>query len=244
MFIPRLPYQLEQIDDVVLFDDFEKGLDTTNGWNTVLSASVTAVAAAGVVALTDAATTANDEAYLFSRQALFQPGPGKNMCAETYLQYTEQNGALNNVAFGIMSGVATGALVTAGGGIRATGTFIGIYKKSGDVCWRAHAQNPAGASAAQDDLSTSPCGLSTYTRLGIEVMAQQGTYAEIAYRVDGVLLVSGTDPSRVIKHTLDLTSLSAAQLCVLMRSGTTATVAEAVNVDYLSANIKRGSVPQ
>ena len=108
------------------------------------------------------------------------------MCAETYLQYTEQNGTNNNVAFGIMSGVATGALVTGSAGIRATGTFIGIYKKAGDTAWRAHAQNPSGATPALDTLSASPCGLSTYQRLSIDVMVQQGNFAEIAYRVDGV----------------------------------------------------------
>ena len=70
-------------------------------------------------------------------------------------------------------------------------------------------------------------------------MAELGNTAEIAYRVDGVLLRDSTDSSRVIKHSLDLTSLAACSLCVLLRAGTTATNAESVLVDYVHANIVR-----
>jgi hypothetical protein len=239
MFIERLPFELRQADNVVFFDDFNYGLDTTNIWGTVLSASATATDAKGITTLTNGGTAANDEVYLYSKQALFTPGQNRNCYLEAYLQFAEQNVNQANVFFGIMSGVATGAFVTANGGLRTTGTAIGIYKKGGNTSWTAHAQNPSGATAALDDLSATPSGISNYTKLSIEIMAQLGNTAEIAYRVDGVLLRYASNPQQVIKHQLDLTSLAAAQLCVLLRAGTTATVAEAVNVDYAHGNVVR-----
>jgi hypothetical protein len=239
VLIERLPYELRQVDNVVFFDDFSRGLDATNAWAETKSAGATITAAKGVVTLTNAGTTANDEVYLASAQSLFTPGQNHNCYLEAYLQFGEENTNQANVFFGIMSGVATGALVTGNGGVRATGTAIGIYKKGGGTSWYAHSQNPAGVSAANDDLSTTPSGISTYTRLSIEIMAELGNTAEIAYRVDGVLLRYANNTQQVIKHQLDLTSLAAAQLAVLLRAGTTATNAEVLGVDYAHGNIVR-----
>jgi hypothetical protein len=239
VYTERLPYELRQVDNVVLFDDFVRGFDSTATWNTVLSASATVTDAAGLVTLTNAGTSANDEVYMYSRQALFTPGANHNCYLEAYLQFAEQNTNQANVFFGIMSNVASGAFVSGNGGLRTTGTVIGIYKKGGTTAWVAHAQNPAGVSTALDDLSTTTSGLSTYTKLGIEIMAQYGATAEIAYRVDNVLLRYNNNNQQVIKHQIDLTSLASAQLCVLVRAGTTATNAEVLNVDYVHGNIVR-----
>jgi hypothetical protein len=239
VFVERLPYTLREVDNVVLFDDFARGLDTTNAWATVLSAGATATAAGGVVTLTNASHNANDEAYLSSAQALFAPGANHSCYLTAYLQFTEQNTNQANVFFGLMSSVATGAFVTGNGGLRTTGAAIGIYKKGGTSAWVAHAQNPAGVSAPLDDLSTTPSGGSIYTKLEIEITAQLGNTAEIAYRVDNVLLRYNNNNQQVIKHQIDLTSLAAAQLCVLLRAGTTATSAEVLNVDYVAGNIVR-----
>jgi hypothetical protein len=243
--IERYPLQLRQRDNVVLFDDFEGGLDTTNKWNTVLSSGATATDSGGVVTLTNASHNTNDEVYLFGRQALFTPAPGKNSYYEFFIQYTEQNTNQVNLFCGIMNSVATGALVTADGGALTTGSAIGIFKKGGETFWRGHAHNANGSSSVQEDLSGSAAGLSTYTCLGIHVMAQQGSFAEISYTVDGALLRKQSDlsPGGVIKHILDLTSFSAAQLCVLLRAGTTATAAESVNVDYACGTIVRPNIP-
>jgi hypothetical protein len=240
MYVERMPYELRQIDNVVLVDDFVRGLDTTNTWNTVLSTSATAAAAAGIVTLTNAGTTANDEVYLFSRQALFTPGSNHNAYLTAYIQWTEQNTNQANVFFGIMSGVASGALVSGNGGMRTTGTCIGLHKVGGGTNWIAHAQNPSGSTSTLDDLSTTQAGNSaTYTKLEIEIMAQYGSTAEISYRVENVLLRYNNNNQQVIKHQLDLTSLAAAELCVLLRAGTTATNAESLLIDYAAGNIVR-----
>ncbi|QJW98677.1 hypothetical protein [Frigoriglobus tundricola] len=255
MRIAQLPFELRQKRDVVLFDDFARGFDTTYCWGTVLSGSGTAAAAGGIVSLTDVSTTANDELYVYSRQALFQPGNQgavvQNLYMEATVQWVEANTNQLNLFFGIMSNVATGALVTANGGLRATGTAIGLRKQGGGTNWIAHAQNPSGVSSALDDLSATPAGNSTsYTTLGINVFVQGsltgaalGSWAEISYTVDGVLLRYNSNPQQVIKHQIDLTGLPNAQLCLLARTGTTATSAEVVNIDYLHANIVRAYQP-
>lgn len=255
MRIAQLPFELRQKRDIVLYDDWVRGFDSTNAWNTVLSGSNTATAAGGVLTLTDVSTTANDEMYVFSRQAMFQPGNQgtvvQNMYMEAFIQWQEANTNQLNLFFGIMSGVATGALVTGNGGVRATGTAIGLRKQGGGTNWIAHAQNPAGVSTALDDLSTTPAGNSAnYTTLGISVFVQGsapgaalGGFAEISYTVDGALLRYNNNTQQVIKHQIDLTSLASAQLCLLARAGTTATNAETVNIEYLHANIVRPYQP-
>jgi hypothetical protein len=239
MLIERLPFELRQVDNVVFFDDFSKGLDSTNAWAETKSSGAMIATAKGIATLTNAGTTANDEVYLASAQSLFTPGQNHNCYLECYLQFSEQNANQANVFFGLMSGVATGAFVTANGGLRTTGTAIGIYKKGGGTAWYAHAQNPNGVSSPNDDLSITPSGISTYTRLSIEIMAEMGNTAEIAYRVDGVLLRYANNTQQVIKHQLDLTALASAQLAILLRAGTTATSAEVLNVDYAHGNIVR-----
>jgi hypothetical protein len=254
--LSQFPYQLRQIRDLVFFDDFERGLDTTNAWGTTLSGSDT-IAAGGqsIVTFSDVSTTANDEMYLFTKLPLFQPGNQgsipQNMYLTAYLQWVEANTNQLNVFFGIMSSVASGALVTANGGVRTTGTAIGLHKLGGGTNWIAHAQNPSGVSTTLDDLSTTVAGNSTtYTALEIEIFTQGsttgaglGALAEISYRVDGTLLRYNNNNQQVIKHQLDLTSLAAAELCLLVRTGTTATSEETLSLDYIEANIVRANQP-
>ena len=51
MFIPRLPFQLQDIDDCVLFEptSTKNGYGIVACWNNVLTSSNTATAAGGVV---------------------------------------------------------------------------------------------------------------------------------------------------------------------------------------------------
>ena len=134
MIIERLPYELRQVDNVLLLrTSTARSTPRTSG---AMSSSSSCVrpshrVAAFVTLTTNARPTTS--ATSFSKQVLFQPRANKNCYLEAYLQYTEQNTSMANVAFGIMSGVATGAFQSAGAGIRTTGTFIGIYKKSGDT---------------------------------------------------------------------------------------------------------------
>ena len=258
MRLAQLPFELRQKRDVVLFDDFSRGFDTTNCWGTVLSGTspvATAIATNGVLALSDAPMAANDEMYVFSKQTLFQPGNQgtvvQNMYMEAYIQWVEANTNQLNLFFGIMSGVGTGALLTGSNGIRTTGTAIGLHKLSGGTNWIAHAQNPAGVSSAADDLSATPAGNSTsFTTLGINIFVQGsqtgaalGNWAEISYTVDGTLLRYSSNPQQPIKHQIDLTSLASASLCLLARTGGTASAEEVVSIDYLHGNIVRAYQP-
>src|SRR5262245_37842282 len=103
--------------------------------------SVAAVdGAGGLVALGTGATLAN-EAMLRSTQELFLVAMNRPLFGEARIQYAEAATNLANVSFGFGDAIGADWMPDAGGGPRASGNQVMLYKQSGGTVWRCQARN-------------------------------------------------------------------------------------------------------
>jgi len=232
-YLNRMPQVLREADNFSFVTDFIT-LDATNDFATTFSTTGTATIAGigGILSLLTAASApaTNDEAYLSNKLAAFKPQAKKPSYFEALAQFTEGSVNNANVAVGLASSISTGLLQAASGGIRASGAFIGFFKKGGENAWRFHSRN---GSTFNETLSLTPSGLAAYQRLDFQVLDGMGQVATIVPRIDGALMRDSVNPQLPVKHLLDLTSLPALFAVVAVKAG--AANAETLNVDYLAA---------
>lgn len=230
----RQPLELKQIEDFGFFSDFIESPDTTNKFTATLtdsgSAAITAGSNGGLVAIvpSDGTVADNDEAYLATKQSPFKPLAGQPIYAEALVQFTEANTNAANVFFGLMSSVGADSLVDNGGGPRASGTVVGIYKVDGGTVWRCVSRN---GSTVTDSISTTTAGGANAQRLQVEIIDVTGSQATVVFRVDGNILRDANN--QLIKHTLPLSGASACQLMAGAKNGSANN--ESFNVDYMGA---------
>jgi hypothetical protein len=231
----RKLYQVAQLEDYMpIFDDFVDGPDTTNKYAATLTNSGTAALVntggnGGVVALAASGVSpaANDQSYLATTNSFFLPLNGQPIIAEAWVQYTELNTNAANVFFGLASGVAANLLVTANGGMRTTGTILGLFKQGGTSVWQAIARN---GTSLQNTTSTQAAGLTTYQRLTVEVVDQVSLLCTVVFKVDGQILTDANE--NWIKYIVPYSGLTKCQLVLGVRNGTVVTGGgELVNMD-------------
>lgn len=231
--LARMPrVLLEAIDSYGFVDDFLWYI-SPHLWTSTLTDSGTCsitTGAGGIVALvpSDGTVADNDEAYMATTNAVFKPQQSKPCFHEFLVQFTEANTDDANIAVGLASSVAANLIVDDGAGMRTSGTVLAIYKVDGETVWRCVSRNGSSYTVSQ---STTTAGGSAYQRLSIEVVDVIGQVATIAFLVDGQYLKDSTYPTQIIKHTLDLTSLAAAQAFAGVKNGSANL--ETLNVDYV-----------
>lgn len=229
--ITRMPQELRQADNLVVFDDFDWYI-SPHRWTSVLTDSGTATIGVGTSALalacSDGTVADNDEAYVGTTNAVFKPQAGQPFYAEGYVQFTEANTDDANVAFGLASSVGANLIVDDGAGLRTSGGVIALYKVDGETVWRFVTRNGTAVTTSQ---STTTAGGSSYQRLSIEVLDVIGQVATIVPLVDGLHLRDATNPQQIIRHKLDLTSIAAMSLFAGAKNG--GSNMETLNVDYL-----------
>lgn len=186
-------------------------------------------AAGGILALvpSDGTVADNDEAYFATPNEVFLLAAGKPLYLEALIQFTESATNKANVAFGVANAVAANLLVDDGGGLRASGSVIAIYKVDGGTVWRCVSRN---GSTVNDTASTTTAGGSSYQALQVEVVDRDPTYCEVVYKVDAQYLRDAN--GYVIRHTLPFASATEMQGFLAVKNG--GTTLETLNCDYWS----------
>lgn len=221
------------------FDDFLFYTTVHGGWTTVASDSGTiAVAdgAGGVVQLnpSDGTVANNDETYLKRTAETFLMAAGKPIEAAAYLKFTEGNTDDANIWWGLKDAVAADTIVD-NGGMAASFSGFGFYKKDGETQWRII----ASLSTTQTDVLLSSANTLTglgytaggsYQKLELAFVPKNSTQADIMYYIDGVCVYKITD--------FVFTSATEMQAGFGIKNGADTTV-EALLVDWVYAYQKR-----
>lgn len=217
------------------FDDFLYYLTTLNGWTTVASNSGTIVgsdAAGGILVLnpSDGTVADNDETYLKRTQETFKFAANKPIYFGVYGKFTEGNTDDANVFYGMKDAIAADSIVD-NGGMAASFSGFGFYKKDGETQWRII----ASLGSTQTDVLLSSANTITkqgytaggsYQKLEVTVRPFSSTLAEICFFIDGVLVY------KIAEFTF--TSATEMQAGFGMKNGADTTV-ETLYVDWISA---------
>jgi len=175
----------------------------------------------GVCALSPGSTD-NDEIYMVSSTETVKFADGEVIVAEAYIQFTEQNTDDANVIFGLMSGVGADALIDGGGGPRASGDYVCLWKVDGGTVWRAGVQSNGTQTPTTDEDSDETAGGSSYQRLKIKVVCTSSTEAFAEFWVDTVNVA-----------TIHFTYASATEMQLMCGVKNGGGNAETLNVDYM-----------
>lgn len=229
MNISRFTSDLNDLDTFHYFNDFPNFTTATDGVSS-LAADIGATVAAGstrsgVAVLTTGATD-NNEAAVFTTNALFTLLANKPIYARGKLQYSEAATNAANVAFGFASSFGADLLVDNGGGVRTTGTSILIYKIDGGTVWRCSSRN---GSNVTDTVSTTTAGGSAQSDFEIEIGDWDGVSMQCTYKVDGAYLKDSNGIT--IKHTILISGATIASVGAYVKAGSGSS--EVLNVDVI-----------
>ncbi len=224
----HLPAGLERPWSFEMFNDFDWFV-TAHQWTSLAADSGTSVAVGttpgGVAVLTTGATD-NNEAALYTTNAVFLLAANKNTYGEFRAQYAEAATNAANVFLGYASSPGANLLVDDGAGPRTSGTIIGFYKVDGDTKWVCYTRSN---SVVYTNTSTNTAGGSAYQTFGIEIVELLGTTCTVVFKIDGQLL-RDSSTGQVIRHNILVASASAMALVAYVKAG--GATSEVLNVDY------------
>jgi hypothetical protein len=225
----RFTRPLWDTDTFFVFDDFQKTLVAGEWVATLTDLGTAAVgdATRGILTVTpaDATVADNDEAYVASAKQLFLFAAGRPLYGRCRLQFTETAAGIYNAFFGFVSGVGADTLVDNGGGMRASGCVLAIYKVDGETVWRAVARNGSTATVSQ---STKAAGGAAYQDLDIIAESPDQVNLTVTYKVDGEYLKDAN--GLVIRHSVPIASASIMSLAFGAKLGAI-TNNDTLNVD-------------
>ena len=214
------------------------GLDTTQ-WNTVEGDASASVAHTpghgGKVALTTGAVD-NAEAYLYTNE-VFLPVAGSAIEATVKLEFAEAATDDANVMVGFMDAIAANALQDNGAGPKATFDGAVLYTVDGGTNWVGLAsQDTTKVTKTTDTVA----GRSTAQTLRVLIDVKTLTEAEVSFFVDTTGSNNLTQMAEdgvsarvpLIKHTIDLTTLTEMAFVVGVKAG--GANSEVVTVDLVS----------
>lgn len=202
---PDYDYRMQRVG---VNDHFMDGYVDGGKWTKIVTGSGAAVANAdgpdGKVTLTTGGTL-NNECYLHTTKNNFLFAQNKPLEASCLLNWTDANVNTAAVAFGLMSAVATGAIVNGGNaGLVASYSGVSFFKQSGDSYWRAECSigttrtGPKNSSSSilldangtllNVPAQTPPNG--TQQELKIQITPRSATNARADFFINGVQVQS------------------------------------------------------
>lgn len=218
MNLARHTSPLYDLDTFNIMDDFGADqsdvtwIDTITDTGTVLMGDEDN----GVATLTpsDGTVADNDEVYLATANANFRLLANRELSFIARLQFVETAAGIYNVAAGFASSVAANLLVDDGGGLRASGAVIAIYKVDGESVWRCVSRNGTAVTVTQ---STKAAVGATWYQLKILIKDWDGVSQQVAFMVDGEYLKDSN--GLVIRHTVPLASAAQMQAFIGAKLG-------------------------
>jgi hypothetical protein len=216
--ITRFTSALWDADAFYIESDFDTdqldalGVDTITDTGTVLMGDE----ANGVVTLTpsDGTVADNDEAYFATPNENFLFAANRELYFRARVQFSEVVAGAANVAFGCANAVAGDLLIDDGGGLRASGSLLAIYKVDGSSVWRATARSN---SVVTITVSTEAAVAATWYDLEIICVDAGNGNHTVTYKVDGKFL-KDTNGS-VIRHVIPVASATEMQMFLGVKLG-------------------------
>lgn len=230
--IVRLPHELMQVDNFVVFNDFTTDQADTVFIDTVTDSGSVAIgdAVGGVATLlpSDGTVTNNDEAYFACPNEVFKLAAGKPLYGVAYLKFTEGNTDDANIAFMFQNAIGADSIIDDGAGLKVSGSTLGIYKVDGGLVWKCvTAVNGTSTVSTSSALSTS----SSYQKLEIIVNELSTTQFVATFKVDDNYLLDSTT-GLPIRHVGLYASATEMQIGVGIKNGADTTV-ESLLLDYV-----------
>jgi hypothetical protein len=231
MNLTRFTSTLWEMDTFNVFSDFGDDQSDLFWIDTITDSGSVAIGdeANGVATLTpsDGSVVDNDEVYFATANEVFLFATNRELCFRARLQFAETAAGVYNVAFGAANAVAADLLINDGGGLRASGSIVAIYKVDGESVWRVTARNSSTVTINQ---TTKAAVAATWYDLVIEVKDWDGVSMEVSYKVDGERLKDANTNS-VIVHRIPIASATEMQMFVGAKLGAS-TNNDATKIDF------------
>jgi hypothetical protein len=218
MNLNRFTAPLGDLDTVNWFDDFQLDQSDINYIDTVTDTG-TAVAGDsvnGVVVLTpsDGTVTNNDETYIAFPNETLKYGTNREIYLRAKLSFTEVTATIANVAFGAMNAVGANSIIDDGGGLKVSGSTLGIYKVDGGAVWRC-----VSACNGTSTVTASTAAATAATDYVLEIICKDwdGVSMQVLFKVDGDYLKDSS--GNVIRHTVLIASATEMQMFAGVKLG-------------------------
>lgn len=228
--INRYTRILQELDTVVVFDDFTGDQSDITAKDTVTDTGTAAVgdAANGVIVLTpsDGTVADNDEAYLATPNELFQFAAGRPIYGKFKFQYSAVVAADPNWAVGFQNAAGADSIVDDGAGVKVSGDTLAVEKRDGETAFRC---TSASSGASTSTLSNKTVAAATDYVVEIECKDFDGVSMEVNYKVDGQYLKDTN--GNIIKHTVAITGSELMNMFVGIKLGA-ATNNDTFSLDY------------
>ena len=237
MNVARFCQPLWELDTYYVWSDFltdqldADWVDTVTDSGTVLMGD--AVGGVAVLTPSDGTIADNDEAYLTCPNEVFKYAANKPIYGACSLQFTEGNTDDANIAFFFMNAAVANSIIDDGGGLKVSGSTLGIYKVDGETVWRC-VSSVNGVSNVT--VSTTTAGGSAYQKLEIIANERDSSTLTVSYKCDGDYLKDSN--GLVIRHTLAIANATEMMVGTGIKLGA-ANGTELLSVDYLYASQRR-----
>lgn len=128
----------------------------------------------------------NGEIYVVATTETIKLAAGRVWEGEIKLQFSEANTDDANVGFGFANAVGENMLIDDGGGPRATGDYVAIWKVDGGTKWRVGAQSNGTQTPTTDADSDVTAGGTSHQWLRCKVTCETATRAYAEFEIAGV----------------------------------------------------------
>lgn len=221
-----------------LTDKLTFGIDDDFGWfisphlwttfnDTNCTATITANAVGGVVALAGASNTDNDQVGISTTNAFFKFQANCDLEFVCRLAYSEANTDDANVCVGLSSDFTTDIILDNGASPDVNHSGALIYKLDGGTVWRCHSSK--GATQTDTASVTSSNTGTTYVELKIKAREQGDGNVRVDFFVDDQPLRDSNN--KAISHTVAYASALAMKAGVMVKNG--GSNGETVSVDFV-----------
>ncbi len=237
----RFTAPLWDLDTFHIFDDFWMDqtdltwIDTITDTGTVLMGDN----ADGIATLTpsDGTVADNDEVYLASANECFLFASGRKIFGRSRVKFTEVTAGVANVAFGFQNAVGANSILDNGGGLKVSGSTVGIYKIDGEQVWRVVSCCNGTATVT---LTNKAATAATWYKLDIDIYdTGLSTTMGVVFKVDGEVLRDSVNNLPIV-HQMAIASATEMQVFAGIKLGA-ATNNDTLLVDYIYASQTRSA---
>lgn len=215
----RFTAALAELDTMQVFSHFTADQVDTEFVDTITDSGTVLMGddVGGIVTLTpsDGTVADNDEAYLATANELFKFGTARTIYGRAKVKYTEVTSDKVNVAFGFQNAVGANSIVDDGGGLKVSGSTLGIYKIDGGSNLLRVASSCNGTSTVTTTNKT--VAAATWYVFEIECKDWDGVTMQVTFRVDGELLKDSN--GQVIRHFVAVASATEMQMFLGVKLG-------------------------
>ena len=227
----RFTAALNELDTVRVFDDFVFDQSDITAVDTVTDSGTVAMGddVNGVATLTpsDGTVADNDEAYLATPNEIFKFGTNREIYGRFKFRYTEVTANKVNIAVGFQNAVGANSIVDDGGGLKTSGSTLGIYKIDGsDSLLRV-----VSACNGTATTTTTNKTVAAATDYVAEILCKDwdGTSMQVLFKVNGDFLKDSNGV--VIRHTVAIANATEMQMFAGVKLGA-ATNNDTLLLDY------------